>query len=226
MMGNGKTSNKLVSEKSVISTGIEFEDSYLFNWDYIPGDDSDRFMEFLVKNYKLNWVKTAKLNKTDNNMIINVSHEMNSLSLKLNNEKTNATLKIGDGRTDNFVAITESGRLKIYPQEQQNLIIDLYLESRDLDPRFKYWEELKQFHVEVEEIIKDLELKKCEEELEKTAKFCAETYHTRKDEITKAIEATKNTKSQIWIGLGLILTPMVSAILSELGKWAWSIVIK
>jgi hypothetical protein len=208
---------KFLSEDRTISKDAQFEDLYLFCWDKIPGDDTDRFKEFLIRKYGINWVKTTEFNKTDNDMTINVSYEMNSLSLKLNNEKTKAILTIGDGRTEDFIATVESDKLKIYPQEIQSILFTAYLESRDIDPRFKYLDKLRQFSTEVREIINELEQRN-DEEMEKIAEGCAKTYHTRKDEIAKEIETTKTTKSSIWIGIAGIVTLVGSAILSKIGR--------
>lgn len=85
----------------------------MFSWNEIPGNDTNKFIEFLRQNFDINWVKTAKIDKIDGDMTIKVSSENNSLSLKLNNEKNKVTLTIDDGRTDEFIAKTENGKLNI-----------------------------------------------------------------------------------------------------------------
>ncbi len=77
--------------------------------------DACRTDEFIAKmeNGTLSIYKTAVIKKFDEG-IINVSTKDNSLSLRLNNEKTKAILTFDDGRTDEFIAMMENGMLNIY----------------------------------------------------------------------------------------------------------------
>ena len=93
-------------------------DSYLFSWDEIPGNDSKRLIDFLKKNYSIDWLKTAKIEKIDDNKTIRASVEGNYLSISLNNEKNKANLKIDDGRIDEFIVETENGKLNIIKKSQ------------------------------------------------------------------------------------------------------------
>ncbi len=85
-----------------------------FSWDEIPGKDSGRLKVFLKQNFGIDWVRPAKIEKIDDNRIIRISTEKNSLSLRLNDEKTRVNLTIDDGRTDEFVVKTENCKLDIY----------------------------------------------------------------------------------------------------------------
>ena len=95
---------------------IAMGQSYLFSWDNIPGNDNGRLIDFLKQNYSIDWVETAKIEKIDDGKTIILSTEKNSLYLKLNDEKTNVSLKIDDGRTGEFTAKMENGKLNIYGQ--------------------------------------------------------------------------------------------------------------
>jgi predicted acylesterase/phospholipase RssA len=92
-------------------------DTYLFRWDEIPGNDSERFIDFLKKNYSIDWLKTAKIEKIDDKTI-RASVEGNYLSLSLNNEKNKVNLIIDDCRTDEFIVETENGNLNIITKSQ------------------------------------------------------------------------------------------------------------
>ncbi len=87
---------------------------YLFSWDEIPGKDNERIIEYIEKNFGIDWVKAAKIEKIDNGMTIRVFTENGFLSLKLNDRKNIVTLNINDGRTDKFTAKMENNRLNIY----------------------------------------------------------------------------------------------------------------
>src|SRR5659263_13520 len=81
---------------------------YLFNWNEIPGNDNDRLIDFLRKNYGINWVRIAKIEKMDDGKTIRVSVDKNSLSFSLNIEKTKVNLIIDDGRASEFIAKMET----------------------------------------------------------------------------------------------------------------------
>jgi len=86
---------------------------YLFSWDKIPGDNDGRLKKFLKKQFRADWVETAKIEKVDDGKTIKVSAEKNSLMLRLNNEKTEVSLRIDDEITDNLIAKMEKNKLII-----------------------------------------------------------------------------------------------------------------
>lgn len=88
--------------------------TYLFRWEEIPGNDNERLIKFLMKNFSIEWVKEGKIKKNDDIKTISVTNEKNFLSLALNDEKTSVNLEIDDGRTDKFIVKTENGKLNIY----------------------------------------------------------------------------------------------------------------
>jgi hypothetical protein len=87
---------------------------YLFSWDKIPEIDNGRLMEFLVQKFDIDWVRTAKIEKIENDKIIQVSNEKNSLFLIHNYGETEAILVIDDGRIDKFKVAKENDKLNIY----------------------------------------------------------------------------------------------------------------
>ena len=91
----------------------EFLNSFLFSWDEIS-ENGEGLINFLKWNYSIDWVKTAKIEKIDDNKTIRITKEKNFLSLRLNNEKTKVNLEIDDGRTEELIAKMENGKLNIY----------------------------------------------------------------------------------------------------------------
>jgi hypothetical protein len=89
---------------------------YVFSWNKIPGKDNGTLIDFLKKKFYIDWVKTAKIGKFDIGKTIKVYTEKNSLSLKLNDKKTEVLLEIGDVRirTNEFMAKMENDELNIY----------------------------------------------------------------------------------------------------------------
>ncbi len=91
---------------------------YLFSWEDVPGNDSGRLIDFLIRGYDIDWVKTAKIEKIDDGKTIRVSTGKNSLSLRLNDEKNSVYLTIDDGRANEFTAMIngqiKNGKLNVY----------------------------------------------------------------------------------------------------------------
>lgn len=52
---------------------------YLFNWDNIPGKDEGKLIEHLEQKYGVDWVRTAKIEKS-NDYEIRIFTEKNLLA--------------------------------------------------------------------------------------------------------------------------------------------------
>ena len=100
----------------IIPSLPEFTDKSNFNWDEIPGNDSKTLEDILRWDYNISWIDTAEIEKIDCNKAIKVSNKNNSLFLRLNDQNTNATLKINDRIAGKFFANEIDGELKIYSQ--------------------------------------------------------------------------------------------------------------
>lgn len=98
--------------------------SCLFCWDEVPGNDTGRLMGFLIQNFNVNWVITAKIEKNDDGRAIKISEGTNHLSLKLNKEKTKVTLTINDDKTAEFDAKTENNKLNIYDLSDNSIRLE------------------------------------------------------------------------------------------------------
>ncbi|MCE8425229.1 MAG: hypothetical protein J5U17_05570 [Candidatus Methanoperedens sp.] len=103
----------------------DFNGLLLFIWDKIPGSDNEKLTGFLKQDYGIDWVETAEIKKTADGNTILLTKDNNSLSLKLNDEKTKVTLEINDGRTDELVVRKEKDKLNIY----NNIIIEVNINS-------------------------------------------------------------------------------------------------
>jgi hypothetical protein len=91
---------------------------FLFSWDNVPGKDNGKLLEYLEQKYGVDWVRTAKIEKINNNEI-RIATEKNVLSLKLNNENTKVTLTINKVATDEFIVKTENSKLNIFTDVEQ-----------------------------------------------------------------------------------------------------------
>jgi hypothetical protein len=92
----------------------ELPAQYMFSWDKIPGKDIEILLEFLTKKFGIGWVKSAKIEKIDNDKTIKISTERNSLSLKLDNKIKEVIMEIDGHRTNKFIANVDDDELNIY----------------------------------------------------------------------------------------------------------------
>jgi len=92
---------------------LKYEYGRIFSWGDVPGNDSDKLQTFLEGKIYVGWAKNAKIRKTDDGKAIIVSNGTNSLSLRLNEEKTKVTLTFDNGKTHEFIVKTKNGELNI-----------------------------------------------------------------------------------------------------------------
>jgi len=87
---------------------------YLFSWDDVPKKDSRQFIDFLENNLKIDWVKNAKIKKSDNGKTITVTNKENSLKFKLEEDKSKVVLEIDGGGTYEYILKKENDKRNIY----------------------------------------------------------------------------------------------------------------
>ena len=85
---------------------------YLFSWDDVTGEDS-RLFEYLEDTYRADWVKSAEIGKSDDDMTIRISDGNNSAGITLDDDSGVAILQIG-GRAHYLKVEKESGKTDIY----------------------------------------------------------------------------------------------------------------
>ncbi len=104
------------SENTIYFLKLRIGEKYLFTWDDVPDNDNGRLIDFLKKGFGVEWIsrKSVKIEKTKKGNIIKVSTPDNSLSLKMNDTKTEVILKTNDDRNARLIAKTEDGKMKIY----------------------------------------------------------------------------------------------------------------
>ena len=90
------------------------EKQYLFSWDNVPGNDSEKLLRFLRDNFDIVWAENTQIHKSDDGKTIRVFTDENSAEIKIDEEKEKATLKIGDGRTHDLTVKKENDKLNIY----------------------------------------------------------------------------------------------------------------
>jgi hypothetical protein len=64
------------------SPRIKIDDKYLFSWDNVPGDDSERLLGFLRDDLNIDWAENAKILKFNEDKAIRIFTDGNSAIIK------------------------------------------------------------------------------------------------------------------------------------------------
>ena len=108
-----------------ISCDCSTNDKYMFRWDAVPGSDETRLKNKLAEIYCIDWINNAKIEKIKNNNIIRIFTNGKSISLKLNDERTQVAFEIDNKRIGDFVAKTKNDKLNIYENSiSEGIVID------------------------------------------------------------------------------------------------------
>ena len=99
---------------------LKQKDIYLFSWENVPGNESNRLLNFLQDYHQINWVENAKIIKDEDKKIIRVFSDKYSIEIMLFNES--AQINLGNGGSANLVVKEENGTHNFYDigQKYQN----------------------------------------------------------------------------------------------------------
>lgn|GEM_PF-1562903 len=88
--------------------------TYLFCWEEIPGNDTDKFLRFLTQKFDISGLQNARIEKTNDGRTIIISTENKYISLKLDHNITKVQLIINEKLFDELIAKRENDKIKIY----------------------------------------------------------------------------------------------------------------
>jgi len=95
---------------------------HLFSWDNIPGNDSERFLSYLLNYRNIRWAESAEIRKSDDGKTIHIFTDKNSAKVAIDEKEEKATLKIGDDKKSPDLKIKRvSDELSIY--HKNNFVI-------------------------------------------------------------------------------------------------------
>ena len=104
-------------------------ETYLFSWENVPGDDSDRLLRFLVDDLDIDWAENAEIHKSDDGKTIRIFKVENSAEIKIDEEQEKAILKISDGGIHDLKVKRVDGKLKLY-----KLVVNITLKPKPSYP--------------------------------------------------------------------------------------------
>ena len=104
-------------------TSIHIKGLYLFSWDKVPGNDSERLLRFLWDDLKIGWAMSAEILKFDDGKTIRILKDGNSATIMLAELNEKATLNISDGITLDLRVKEKNGSTKIYKWHSEQRIL-------------------------------------------------------------------------------------------------------
>jgi hypothetical protein len=90
---------------------------YLFSWDNVPGNDSERILRFLRDDLGIGWVEDAEISKADGGKTISIIKDKNSAKIMISAKKKKAIIEISSGITYDLKVNGEYGKLNIYKED-------------------------------------------------------------------------------------------------------------
>ena len=138
--GGGKTYAVLVMLEEFLEKSLAVWDEvlkYLFRWDNIPGNDSERLLRFFMDDLDIGWAGNAEIRKSADGKTIRIFKDENSAEIIIDKKKEKATLKISNNGTYDLWVKEENGKLNIYVSMKKKsqmhfLIIDPHGEYRKI----------------------------------------------------------------------------------------------
>ena len=100
-----------------------------------------------------------------------------------------------------------------------------YQLSRDMDPRFEFYDYAVRFLARLQDIAGDMAQRRSRVSKERAGEVLAKVYQNERAELDAMIDKSMTTKPLLIAGLG-ILTPIVSALMGEVAKGVWEMYLK
>ncbi len=93
---------------------------HVFDWGKIPGKDCEKFIEYLSKNFNIDFTKNVNITKANDDNSLIIYSGIHLISLELNSEKNRASLKIDGAATGEFeVKEKKNGKIKIFAEGRE-----------------------------------------------------------------------------------------------------------
>ena len=108
---------------------------YLFNWDNVPGNDSEMLLKFLKDDLGIKLLENATISKYNYDTIINITADEHSAEIIMDERKENAKLKIDNSRTYVLEVKKEGGELNVYQIVSLNYFVQraIYLKTKNVE---------------------------------------------------------------------------------------------
>lgn len=90
------------------------DETYLFDWDKVPGNDNERFIGYLRNDLGIGWVENAEILKSNDGNTISIFTDEDSVEIIIDETSKIATIKINDVEMLDLIVKSENGKRNIY----------------------------------------------------------------------------------------------------------------
>jgi len=118
-LGGRSLKGLLEEECASILFALKHQYTYLFCWNDVPGNDTEKFLYFLKQNCAVAWLEDADIKKSADDKTISISKDDNLAEITINEAEEKVALKISDIITYNLKVETENGKLNIYQNKDR-----------------------------------------------------------------------------------------------------------
>ncbi|MBN1763493.1 MAG: hypothetical protein JW878_10555 [Methanomicrobia archaeon] len=87
---------------------------FVFNWNNVPGSDSDQLIKFLIDECNIYWAEGAEINKIDDNRIIQIRKDENIARITLDEPEGKARLSVNNDKMLDLIVKNETEQLNVY----------------------------------------------------------------------------------------------------------------
>ena len=105
--------------------------------------------------------------------------------------------------------------------DQPEILARALQRSKDADPRFEFLNDLALYETEIQEVIGDLQ-RRAATDVEAAAARWAEKFKSRKADLLEELEEARAVRSAPTVWVGTAAATIISGILGEVGKVAWT----
>jgi len=93
-------------------------ETFVFNWETVPGNDNVRLIKFLMEDLGIDRVEYVKITRNETDKTIHVTNVERSVDIALDETKELVTFKFNDGRAYTLHAIKENELYGIYDEKK------------------------------------------------------------------------------------------------------------
>jgi len=113
------------SARSVVDklTESQNDEKCLFEWDAIPGKDSEKLASYLREDRDIGWVESKNIHKSKDDKSIDISKDENLIKITIDDKKEKGILEINDARICDLKVKKENDKLNI---REVNSYKDMY----------------------------------------------------------------------------------------------------
>ena len=114
----------------------------------------------------------------------------------------------------------EEGKVFDGDSPEEKALLNAYINSRNFDPRVDYLKANYKCQQEIQKIITNLQDAEDEDHVKELVDSYAKTFEQRYTKLESKKSNKETTKPTLLVGIGLVIGPIATPILNQIGKWA------